>query len=84
MNKKDLIIETVLKKMFEYAGQVPYYENLKETKSQWQHYVSMSEENKKKWLVWGANYLQKELNISPSRAEFEMRALDMVYGFKNY
>jgi len=82
MNKKDTIIESVLKKMFEYAGQVPYYNNLKETKSQWQPYFKMTSENKKRWLAWGTQYLQTELGIPYERAEFEMKALDMVYGLK--
>jgi hypothetical protein len=82
MNKKDIIIEAVLKKMFEYAGQVPYYDNLKETKSQWQPYLKIPADNKKKWIAWGTHYLQTELGISQSRAEFEMKALDMVYGLK--
>ena len=82
MNKKDTIIEDVLKKMFEYAGQIPHYENLKESKSQWQSYLTMPMENKKRWIAWGTNYLQTELGISHSRAEFEMKALDMVYGLK--
>ena len=82
MNKKDIVIETVLQKMFEYAGQVPYYDNLKETKSQWQPYFKMTLENKSKWIAWGTRYLQTELGIPYDRAEFEMKALDMVYGLK--
>ena len=59
MNKKDIIIEAVLQKMFEYAGQVVYYENLKESKNEWQQYFTMPKENKEKWLLWGTNYLAK-------------------------
>jgi hypothetical protein len=84
MNKKDIIIEAVLRKMFEYAGQVVYYENLKESKSEWQPYFKMPKENKDKWLVWGTNYLAKELNLPHQRAVFEMNALDMVFGLKTY
>jgi hypothetical protein len=84
MNKKDIIIEAVLHKMFEYAGQVVYYENLKESKNEWQPYFTIPKENKEKWLAWGTNYLAKELELPQSRAKFEMDALDKVFGLKTY
>lgn len=84
MNKKDIIIEAVLQKMFEYAGQVVYYENLKESKNEWQPYFTIPKENKDKWIAWGTNYLAKELNLPQSRAEFEMIALDKVFGLKTH
>lgn len=84
MNKKDEIIENVLQKMFEYAGQSIHYENLKESKSQWQPYFTIPKENKEKWLEWGTKYLAKELNLPQSRAKFEMDTLDKVFGLKTY
>ena len=84
MATRDDIINELLKKMFEFSGNWPPYENLRENKNEWHSLYSMNKEAKARWLSWGSSYLQKQLGISSSRAQMEMQMLDQMWGLKTY
>jgi len=84
MDKRTEIINELLKKMFEFSGNYPPYENLRETQNQWRGMYSMPQDAKIKWLNWGTGYLQKEMGLSQSRAQMEMQMLDQMWGLKTY
>ena len=84
MNKKYQVTETLLSKMFEYAGYPAPNQNLRETKSEWYGNYQMSNANKSQWMDWGANYIQQELGVTKDRAKLEMYMLAMTFGLKTY
>jgi hypothetical protein len=84
MNKKYQVTETLLSKMFEYAGYPAPNQNLRETKSEWYGNYQMSNANKLQWMDWGANYIQQELGVTKDRAKLEMYMLAMTFGLKTY
>jgi hypothetical protein len=84
MNKKQEVTETLLSKMFEYAGYPAPNQNLRETKSQWYGNYQISNSAKLQWMDWGANYIQQELGVTKDRAKLEMYMLAMTFGLKSY
>ena len=84
MNKKYEVTETLLSKMFEYAGYPAPNQNLRETKSQWYGNYQISNSAKLQWMDWGANYIQQELGVTKDRAKLEMYMLAMTFGLKSY
>jgi hypothetical protein len=84
MNKKYEVTETLLSKMFEFAGYLPPNQNLRDTKAQWYGNYQMSNASKLRWMDWGANYIQQELDVTKDRAKLEMYMLAMTFGLKTY
>ena len=84
MNKKQEVTETLLSKMFEYAGYPAPNQNLRGTKSEWYGNYQISNSAKLQWMDWGANYIQQELGVTKDRAKLEMYMLAMTFGLKTY
>lgn len=84
MNKKYEVTETLLSKMFEFAGYPAPNSNLRQTKSEWYGNYQMSNVSKKQWINWGSNYIQQELGVTKDRAKMEMEMLAMTFGLKTY
>lgn len=84
MNKKYEVTETLLSKMFEFAGYPAPNSNLRQTKSEWYNNYQMSKVDKIQWLNWGTEYLQQALNIPKDRAKFEIEMLDISFGLKTF
>ena len=84
MNKKYEVTETLLSKMFEFAGYLPPNQNLRDTKAQWYGNYQISNSAKLQWMDWGANYIQQELGVTKDRAKLEMYMLAMTFGLKSY
>ena len=84
MNKKYEVTETLLNKMFEYAGHYPPNTNLRETKQDWYNQYQMSNESKLQWINWGTGYIEQEFGVSKDRAKKEMEMLAITFGLKSY
>lgn len=78
------IIQTLLEKMFEYAGYPAPNGNLRETKKDWHSNYYMRSTDKDMWVAWGTRYLQTELGLSKDRAGLEMDILSLSFGLKTY
>ena len=84
MNKKYEVTETLLSKMFEFAGYSAPNTNLRQTKSDWYNNYQMSNASKLQWINWGAGYIQQELGVPKDRAKLEMEMLAITFGLKTY
>jgi hypothetical protein len=76
---KELIIETLIDKMFEFAGHPIRYNDIKDSKDEWYTRWTMTEEQNKKWREWAINYLKKNGFLNPKR---EIDFFDLNYGLK--
>ena len=52
-NKDEIVVETMINKMFEIAGHSVTFENIKDRKDDWYVQWTMTEEQTKEWRDWG-------------------------------
>ena len=79
MRNNQLIVETMINKMFEIAGHSVKYDDIKDRKDEWYVEWTMTEEQNKEWRDWGIKYLKKNKFFKP---ELEMSMFDLNYGLK--
>ena len=81
-NKKNLIAETLINKMFEVAGHQVTYDDIKGRTDNWYQQWTMTEAQNHEWMLWGIDYLRKQLKINKMLAEREMGWINLSWGLK--
>ena len=81
-NKNQIVVETLINKMFEIAGHSVTYDDIKDRNDNWYQQWTMTEEQNKEWRDWGLKYLKKQGGILKARADKEMAFFDLMYGLK--
>ena len=59
-NKDEIIVETMINKMFEIAGHNVTFEDIKGRTDNWYQQWTMTEEQNQEWREWGIKYLKKQ------------------------
>jgi hypothetical protein len=78
-DKPEVIVETLINKMFEIAGHDTRYNDIKERQDNWYQQWTMTEEQNKEWVEWGKKYLKQNKFFKP---EIEMSFFNLNYGLK--
>lgn len=81
-SKDDIIVETMINKMFEIAGHQVTFEDIKGRTDNWYQQWTMTEAQNKEWRKWGVDYLKKQKGLYKHYAERQMAMFDMNYGLK--
>lgn len=81
-DKDQIIVETLINKMFEIAGHSVTYDDIKDRKDNWYQQWTMTEEQNKEWREWGLKYLKKQKRLYKYYAEKQMAFFDLMYGLK--
>jgi hypothetical protein len=81
-NKDEIIVETMINKMFEIAGHSVTFEDIKGRTDNWYQQWTMTEEQNKEWREWGIKYLKKQKRLVVYYAERQMAMFDLNYGLK--
>ena len=81
-SKNDIIVETLINKMFEISGHSVKYEDIKDRKDNWYQQYTMTEQQNKEWREWGISFLKKQGGVLKARADKEMAFFDLMYGLK--
>ena len=79
-NKNDIIVETMINKMFEIAGHSLIYEDVINRPDDWFQLYTMTEEQNEEWQKWGVEYLRKKKRWTKKMAEREMAMVDLYCG----
>ncbi len=80
-NKRQIMVETLINKMFEIAGHNVTYEDIKDRKDNWYQQWTMTEEQNKEWRKWGIELIKKDRSLK-KLADREMAFFDLMYGLK--
>ncbi len=80
-NKRQIMVETLINKMFEIAGHNVTYEDIKDRKDNWYQQWTMTEEQNKEWRKWGIELIKKDRSLK-KLANREMAFFDLMYGLK--
>lgn len=78
----ELIAETLINKMFELAGHQVTYQDIKGRTDNWYQQWTMTEAQNHEWMLWGIDYLRKQLKINKRLAEREMGWINLNWGLK--
>ena len=81
-NKDEIVVETMINKMFEIAGHSVTFEDIKDRKDDWYVQWTMTEEQNKEWRDWGSKYLKKQKGLRKHYAERQIAMFDLMYGLK--
>lgn len=81
-DKKQLIVETLINKMFEIAEHNVTYNDIKDRKDNWYHQWTMTESQRDEWMKWGVDFLKKKHRMFKKLADREMAFFDLMYGLK--
>jgi len=78
--KRELFVEDTINKMFEIAGYLVTYQDIKDRKDDWFREYTMTVEQGEEFKKWGKKYLMKELRESAKSAEREMMWFNLQWG----
>jgi len=81
-NKNQIVVETLINKMFEIAGHQVTYNDIKDRTDDWYAQWTMTEEQEQEWRVWGAAYIKKKLRLTKPMAERQMSMINLMWGLK--
>ena len=81
-NKDEIIVETIINKMFEIAGHQVTFEDIKGRTDNWYQQWTMTEEQNNEWKEWGTKYLKKQKHLIKYYASRQMAMFDLNYGLK--
>jgi hypothetical protein len=77
-----MIVETLINRMFEIAGHTTTYNDIVDRKDAWYSEWTMTEEQNSEWKKWGVDYLRKTKRWNKILSEREMVWFDLMYGLK--
>lgn len=81
--ERDLIVETLINKMFEIAGHNVTYKDIIDRKDEWYREWTMTEQQEKEWVDWGVKHIHKSYkHFSIDIAKREMAMFNLAYGLK--
>lgn len=78
-DRNQIVVETLIDKMFEIAGHNVGYQDIKERTDNWYQQWTMTQEQNDEWRAWGIKFLKKKRFLRPER---EMAMFDLNYGLK--
>mgnify|MGYP000214884759 CR=1 FL=1 len=81
-NKDEIIVETIINKMFEIAGHDLKFEDVESRKDNWYQQYTMTEAQNEEWRDWGTKFIMKKHRYNKYLADREMRMLDLYCGLK--
>jgi len=77
-----IIMETLINKMFEISGNNVTFKDIKDRKDEWYSEYTMTDDECVEWMRWGTEYLRKTLKITKRMAEREIAMVNLSYGLK--
>jgi len=81
-DKKQIVSEELINRMFSIAGHQVVFEDIKDRKDDWYYQWTMTKEQNEEWFKWGTDYIKKELKTTKKMASMTMRMFDLSYGLK--
>ena len=78
-DKNQIVVETMINKMFEIAGHSVTYNDIVDRTDNWYQQWTMTEEQNKEWREWGVKFLKSKKFLRPGT---EMAMFDLNYGLK--
>ena len=78
----EVIIKTIIDKMFEIAGHNVTYEQVEGRKDDWYQEWTMTVAQNDEWQKWMKGYFVKECKMFPKRAEREAAMCSLNWGLK--
>ena len=81
-DKNDIIVETMINKMFEIAGHSVTYDDIAGRQDNWYQQWTMTEEQNKEWREWGKSFLKKKKRWNKYLVDREIAMFDLMYGLK--
>lgn len=82
ITKNEKLIQTLIDKMFEIAGHSVRYKDVIGRKDEWFTEYTITQEQEKEWMEWGAKYLAKNTWMNLKRARLEMAMVNMYCGLR--
>ena len=80
--KKELLIEDLINKMFEIAGHEVSFNDIKDRKDDWYTQWTMTTEQNDQWNEWGVDQIQKRFRYTKTFAQKEMAMISLMWGLK--
>ena len=80
LKKNERIREDIINKMFEISGHSVTYNDIKDRIDEWYMEWGMTEDERKEWIDWSINYLQKNHKMSKARAKLSILYFDLRVG----
>ena len=81
-NKNQIVVETLINKMFEIAGHQVTYNDIKDRTDAWYAEWTMTEEQEHEWRAWGTVYIKKKFRFTKPMAERQMSMINLMWGLK--
>lgn len=81
-NKNQIVVETLINKMFEIAGHQVTYNDIKDRTDAWYTQWTMTEEQEQEWRTWGTVYIKKKFRFTKPMAERQMSMINLMWGLK--
>lgn len=81
-DKNQIVVETLINKMFEIAGHQVTYNDIKDRKDAWYAEWTMTEVQEQEWKTWGAAYVKKVFKLTKPMAERQMAMINLMWGLK--
>lgn len=82
MKTKQVVVETLLNKMFEIAGHEVRYKDISNRNDNWYQKYTMTKQQNIEWNKWGTDYIKKEYKIPKEMAKIQMSMVDLNWGLK--
>lgn len=80
--KKELLIEDLINKMFEIAGHKVTFDDIKDRKDDWFTQWTMTEQQNEEWYDWGVEQIRKRFRYSKKFSQKEMGMINLMWGLK--
>lgn len=81
-DKNQIVVETLVNRMFEIAGHQVTYNDIKDRKDDWYAQWTMTPEQEQEWRTWGAGYLKKMYRYTKPMAQRQMSMINLMWGLK--
>jgi hypothetical protein len=82
MTKEDKIVADLINEMFRIAGHDVTIDDVKDRKDNWYTDWTMTMEQHREWVKWGADYIKKESKLKKVAAKKQMAWFALNYGLK--
>jgi outer membrane cobalamin receptor len=80
--KEDKSVQDLINKMFEIAGHEVTFDDIKGREDSWYTDWTMTEEQYKQWIEWGAEHIRKSKRLRKEKAKHAMAWFGLNYGLK--
>jgi hypothetical protein len=80
MSKNNIVVKTLINKMFEIANHNVVFEDIEGRQDNWYQQWTMTEAQNEEWKNWGIAFLRKKKRWNKFLAEREMGMFALCYG----